>query len=116
MSDNQQPREYDVVLGGQSPSLEGAAVLGGIEGIKIRFSNPNIQVRVAVLEQALNYGEQGLDLVIQALNDDSWRVQYAAYSLLVHRTETRVKQVLEQPTKHGNMPVMLAQLRRFITP
>ncbi len=101
MNHPQQPSEYDAVLGGQSPSLEGAAVLGGIEGVKLRFSNPNIQVRVAVLKQALNYGEQGLDLVIQALNDDSWQVQYAAYSLLVHRTETRVKQVLEQPNKQG---------------
>lgn len=101
MSDNQQPREYDVVLGGQSQSLERAAVLGGIEGVKFRFSNANIQVRVAILKQALNYGEQGLDLVLQALNDDSWQVQDAAYSLLATLTETRVKQALQQPNEQG---------------
>ncbi|MDB9487255.1 hypothetical protein PN492_11970 [Dolichospermum circinale CS-537/01] len=31
MNNPQQPREYDAVLGGNSLSIEGAAVLGGIE-------------------------------------------------------------------------------------
>lgn len=90
----QQPREYDAVLGGHSPSLESAAVLGGIEGVKSRLSNPDQNVRIATLGLALSYGEQGLDLVIQALNDESWDVQDAAYSLLNTRTETKVKQAL----------------------
>ncbi|MEH2191090.1 MAG: formylglycine-generating enzyme family protein [Nostoc sp.] len=94
MSDNQQPREYDVVLGGQSQSLEGAAVLGGIEGVKFRLSNPDSKVRVAALYQALNYGEQGLDLVIHSLQHESPQVQIQAYSLLTSRTELKVKQAL----------------------
>jgi hypothetical protein len=57
MNNPQQPREYDAVLGGNSLSLEGAAVLGGIEGVKLRLQNPDAKVRIAALEQALNYGE-----------------------------------------------------------
>ncbi len=94
MNNPQQPREYDAVLGGNSPSLEGAAVLGGIEGVKLRLKNPHSSVRIAALEQALNYGEQGLDLVIAGLNDESVEVQEAAYLLLKPRTEVKVKLVL----------------------
>ena len=82
MNNPQQPREYDAVLGGNSPSLEGAAVLGGIEGVKLRLQNPDAKVRIAALEQALNYGEQGLDLVIAGLKDESVEVQEQAYILL----------------------------------
>ena len=82
MNNPQQPREYDAVLGGNSPSLEGAAVLGGIEGVKLRLQNPDSKVRIAALEQALNYGKQGLDLVIAGLKDESWDVQNTAYLIL----------------------------------
>ncbi len=82
MNNPQQPLEYDAVLGGNSPSLEGAAVLGGIEGVKLRLQNSDARVRIAALEQALNYGEQGLDLVIAGLNNESVEVQEQAYILL----------------------------------
>jgi formylglycine-generating enzyme required for sulfatase activity len=101
MNNPQQPREYDAVLGGNSPSLEGAAVLGGIEGVKLRLQNPDAKVRIAALEQALNYGEQGLDLVIAGLNDESWEVQIAAYLILNKRTEPRIKQLLQNPYQQG---------------
>ncbi|MBD2570478.1 SUMF1/EgtB/PvdO family nonheme iron enzyme [Anabaena lutea] len=101
MNNPQQPREYDAVLGGNSPSLEGAAVLGGIEGVKLRLKNPDSKVRIAALEQALNYGEQGLDLVIAGLKDKSWDVQNAAYLILNKRTEPRIKQILEKPNHEG---------------
>jgi formylglycine-generating enzyme required for sulfatase activity len=94
MNNPQQPREYDAVLGGNSPSLEGAAVLGGIEGVKLRLQNPDAKVRIAALEQALNYGEQGLDLVIAGLKDESWDIQNAAYLILNSRTEPRIKKIL----------------------
>jgi formylglycine-generating enzyme required for sulfatase activity len=101
MNHPQQPREYDAVLGGNSPSLEGAAVLGGIEGVKLRLQNPNSKVRIAALEQALNYGEQGLDLVIAGLKDKSWDIQNAAYLILNSRTEPRIKQLLQNPYQQG---------------
>jgi hypothetical protein len=46
------------------------------------------------LKQALNYGESGLDLVIQSLNDDCEDVQNTAYGLLTLRTEAKVKEAL----------------------
>ncbi|MGM3309631.1 SUMF1/EgtB/PvdO family nonheme iron enzyme [Anabaena sp. WFMT] len=94
MNNPQQPGKYDAVLGGNSPSLEGAAVLGGIEGVKLRLKNPDAKVRIAALEQALNYGEQGLDVIIASLNDQSWDVKNAAYLILSDRTEPKVKQAL----------------------
>ncbi|MBD2693615.1 SUMF1/EgtB/PvdO family nonheme iron enzyme [Anabaena catenula] len=92
MNNPQQPREYDAVLGGNSPSMEGAAVLGGIEGVKLRFKNPDAKVRIAALEQALNYGEQGLDLVIAGLKDESVEVQIQTYHILNSRIEPKAKQ------------------------
>ena len=81
MSENQ-PREYDVVLGGDSQAPINGVVLGGIEGVKRRLSNPQIKVRIAGLYQALNYGDAGLDLIIQALRDDEREVKKASYSIL----------------------------------
>ena len=94
MNNPQQPGKYDAVLGGNSPSLEGAAVLGGIEGVKLRLKNQNSNVRIAALEQALNYGEQGLDLVIEGLNDESLEVEKTAYFLLRNKVELKVKRAL----------------------
>jgi formylglycine-generating enzyme required for sulfatase activity len=101
MSENQQPREYDAVLGGNSQILEGAAVLGGIEGVKVRLKNPEPQVRIAALQQAVNYGEQGLDLVIQALENELPQIQIQAYALLISRTELKVKQSLQKFNPQG---------------
>ncbi|MGM3305701.1 SUMF1/EgtB/PvdO family nonheme iron enzyme [Anabaena sp. WFMT] len=94
MNNPQQPREYDAVLGDNSPSLEGAAVLGGIEGVKLRLQNPDLKVRIATIKKALNYGEQSLDLVIEALNDESVEVKIQAYLLLNNRIELKARQAL----------------------
>ena len=90
-----QPREYDAVLGGQNPPIY-AAVLGGIQGIKKRLASPILEVRIAALANAFNYGEQGLDLVLQALEDGSNQIKFAAYSLLKDREEAKVKQRLDK--------------------
>jgi formylglycine-generating enzyme required for sulfatase activity len=101
MNHPQQPGKYDAVLGGNSSIPEGAAVLGGIEGVKLRLQNPDAKVRIAALEQAVNYGEQGLDLVIAGLKDESWDIQNAAYLILSDRTEPRIKQILEKLNQQG---------------
>ncbi|MEH1895558.1 MAG: STM4015 family protein [Nostoc sp.] len=96
MTDNQnQPRDYDAVLGGQSPPPVDGVVLGGIEGVKRCLSNPVTQVRVAALSEALKYGDAGLDVLIQALQDKSRLVQRFAYRLLKQKTEPQVKQALQ---------------------
>ncbi|MBN3898238.1 MAG: STM4015 family protein [Nostoc sp. NOS(2021)] len=96
MTDNQnQPRDYDAVLGGQSPPPVDGVVLGGIEGVKRCLSNPVITVRIAALSEALKYGDAGLDVLIQALQDKSRLVQRFAYRLLRQKIEPQVKQALQ---------------------
>ncbi|WP_254444733.1 GUN4 domain-containing protein [Anabaena sp. UHCC 0187] len=117
MNNPQQPREYDAVLGGNSPSLEGAAVLGGIEGVKLRLQNPDAKVRISALKQALNYGEQGLDLVIAGLKDESWDIQNAAYSLLNSRIEASAKEALiifDQVTLKSSVGMDYRELRNLL--
>lgn len=110
MSNNlNNPRECDVVLGGQpvggvsfcpvelaDPKGQNAApvnsaVLGGIKGVKQRLSSQNVSERIAALSEALNYGEEGLELLLQALNSNDEKINFAAYQLLKHREELEVK-------------------------
>ncbi|MGV0104733.1 HEAT repeat domain-containing protein [Nostoc sp. DSM 114160] len=89
------PTVYDAVLGGQEKAPPGAVVLGGLEGVKRRLANPVIEQRIAALEEALKYGEAGLELVIWALDDKLWKVRQAAYSLLASRPEPIVQEILQ---------------------
>ena len=52
-NEQNQPREYDAVLGGQNSTPVDAAVLGGIAGVKSRLASPAIEVRIAALSEAL---------------------------------------------------------------
>ncbi|NBD32512.1 MAG: SUMF1/EgtB/PvdO family nonheme iron enzyme [Cyanobacteria bacterium] len=78
----QQPKETDAVLGGKNTPQRGL-VLGGIEGVKQRLQAPDENAREQALHQALNYGEEGLALVIASLEDESLRVNSTAYELLL---------------------------------
>lgn len=84
-----QPKQNDAVLGGQNLAPASSAILGGIEGVKSRLSSAVEEQRIAALKDALNYGQAGLDLVIQALQNESMQV-------LRERAEPRVKQILHK--------------------
>lgn len=90
-----QPKEYDVVLGGQAITPGNSAILGGIEGVKKRLASNIIEEKIAAIPEALKYGEAGLNLVIKILNDPSFRVQHEGYLLLRDRKEKTVKQALK---------------------
>lgn len=93
--ENKEPREYDAVLGGQvSPPSDGA-VLGGLEGAKQRFIDGDDNYRILALSQLINYGQEGLDLVIKALKDSSEKVQLQAYKLLRDIPEAKVRQAIQ---------------------
>ncbi|MEG4270428.1 MULTISPECIES: formylglycine-generating enzyme family protein [unclassified Microcoleus] len=97
MTENQnQPREYDAVLGGQNPPPLGAAVLGGIPGVKSRLASPIVEVKISALSEALRHGRAGLDLIIGALQDESMQVKFAAYSLLKDRDEPNLKEQFQK--------------------
>ena len=89
-----QPGEYDAVLSRSAPLSPGDVVLGGIEGFKRHWATATVEQRVAALSKALSLGEAGLDLVIQALRDESKQVRLAAYFLLKKLQEPRVNQQL----------------------
>ncbi|MEH2228774.1 MAG: WD40 repeat domain-containing protein [Nostoc sp.] len=91
-----QPKQYDAVLGTQNSAPVSSVILGGMEGVKSRLKSVDIEVQIAALKEALNYGEAGLDLVIQAWQYESGKLKWAAYSLLRHREEARVKQSLQE--------------------
>jgi formylglycine-generating enzyme required for sulfatase activity len=97
MTKNQnQPREYDAVKGGESQVPFAAAVLGGIPGVKSRLASPIVEVKIAALSEALKYGEAGLDLILGVLQDQSMPMKFAAYSLLKDRDEPNIKQQLQK--------------------
>lgn len=97
MSQNpNQPRPFDVVLGSQIPTPGDAAVLGGLPGVKQRLASTAPQNRIAALKEALQHGDAGLDLVIQALQNEVTQVRWAAYSLLRQRQEPLIKQALRE--------------------
>jgi COMPASS component SWD3 len=67
----------------------------GLPGVKRRFASDAIEQRIAALKDALQYGQDGLDLIIQGLKDSSEQVQLAAYQLLRERdSDLAVKKAL----------------------
>ena len=97
-----QPREYDAVLAGQAPLPADGVVLGGLEGVKQRLERGALKQRIDALLDTFEYGQEGLELVMQALEDTSLDVSSSAYLLLQDSTEPRAKQALWEynPYKH----------------
>src|SRR5919199_1011252 len=98
-----QPREDDAVLGSQNLAPVGSVILGGLEGVTRRLGVgnpgavvPEVEQRIAALKDALKYGQKGLNLVIQALQDESDAVQRGAYLLLREKTQPEVRQALRE--------------------
>ncbi|MFB2980833.1 GUN4 domain-containing protein [Microseira sp. BLCC-F43] len=107
MSDDlNQPRHYDAVIGGQNPPPLSGAVLGGLSGVKRRMASGSLESKIAALKEALKYGQNGLNLLIQALNDPESEMQWKAYLLLKERTEPSVRDALKD-----YIPVIYNQLR-----
>lgn len=83
------------MLGGAPPPPFGAVVLGGLAGVRQRWQRGVPQERLLALGQMLQYGKEGLDLLITALNDPHPKVQLQALRLLWHRPEPKVRQALK---------------------
>ena len=77
---------------GQPRSEE--AVLEGLEGVKQRLASNVMRHKVVALSDALNYGQPGLDLVVQVLRNESEPLQWVAYLLLKERAEIEIQQAL----------------------
>ncbi|MEH2201410.1 WD40 repeat domain-containing protein [Nostoc sp.] len=71
------------------------AVLGGIERVKQLLAYGRVEQKIDALLDAFEYGEAGLDLIIQALQNSEVDVQEAAYWLLQESTEPKTKLALQ---------------------
>ena len=69
--------------------------LGGLERVKQVLAIEGVEPQIDALLDALQYGQSSLDLVIQALESKSEKVQEAAYWLLQDSPEPRVKLALQ---------------------
>lgn len=67
MVDATYPTEYDAVLGNQVSVPVGAAVLGGLFGVRSRLASPHLISQIGAISEASKYGEAGFDLIIQFL-------------------------------------------------
>jgi hypothetical protein len=71
MLDATHPTEYDAVLGGQVSVPVGAAILGGLFGVKSRLASSHLASKIGAMSEACKYGEPGFDLMVQFLKDKS---------------------------------------------
>ena len=60
-----QPKNTDAVLGGQTPTPNSGAVLSGLAGVKHRLNSKVPELRQAGIKEAIQYGNAGLELVIE---------------------------------------------------
>ena len=111
MENHQQPKPYHAVLGGQNQPSKDAAVLGGIEGAKLRLNNENPEVRIKALHQALNYGSSGIDLIIKALEDTDESVRYSAASSLNGIASTNIPAFKKIVSSSLNISVLIKALQ-----
>ena len=92
----QQPQNFDAVLGNQTSISNGSFILGGIEGVKTRLNSESIHVRILALKDAINYGDAGLHLVLQYLDNPESQIVDAAYELLKDRSEPFVRDRIDR--------------------
>lgn len=89
------PRESDLILGGQNLSPVDAAILGGLAGIKQRLESESIAERLQALSNAVDYGDNGIDLAIRSLSDNDDKVRRLAKRLLRDRFGEAGKKALK---------------------
>ena len=78
-NEERKPKEYDVVLGGNNSPPVNALVLGGIEGIKRRFTNADSdEEKIAILRESLKYSETGEDFLSDVFSVSKGKIQWMA--------------------------------------
>lgn len=116
MTNHQEPKLQDAVLGGDNPPPVDGAILGGLEGAKRRLASGSDEVRIAALSEALKYGKKGKELIMQIVLTETGDMQWAAWDLLWDRGDSREKMALRDyspfPLAIGG--VDCARLRDFL--
>jgi hypothetical protein len=88
------PQNVDAVLGGQNPPPVNAVILGGIAGAKQRLAIESIVAKLQALQDAVSYGNDGIELTLQALTDPADEVKKLARRLLRTHFEAARKAIL----------------------
>jgi hypothetical protein len=98
------PRESDLVLGGQNPPPVDGAILGGFAGVKQRLESESIAERIQALNNAIAYGDDGIDLALRSLTDPVRKVKKLARTLLKYRLGEKGKLALldREPLQYFN--------------
>ncbi len=72
----------NIVQNTNTSSPVNQVVLGGIEGVRQRLNSDNVEVVIAALKEAVNYQDEGLDLVITALQERLLKKQESGENIL----------------------------------
>lgn len=90
-----------------------------IEGVKTRLASENVEQKIVTLSELLKYGQAGVDLVIQALQDESWQVQHAAFLLLKQRSVRSAPHVKDALRNYmildGQYPEERQEVKNFLS-
>ena len=92
----QRPQNFDAVLGNQTQIDNGSVILGGIEGVRTRLNSESIHIIILAFKDTINYGDAGLHLVIQYLDNPESQIVDAAYELLKDRSEPFVRDRIDR--------------------
>ncbi|VEP15323.1 conserved hypothetical protein [Hyella patelloides LEGE 07179] len=94
MNEEKKPQEYDLVLGGNNPPPVDGLVLGGIEGVKRRLESSNLEIIKATLTDAIQYQDEGLNLVITALSNSQQEIRKHAVNILRENKTAKAERAL----------------------
>jgi hypothetical protein len=94
MANDSQPQQSDLVLGGHVPPPASGAILGGIQGLRQRLDGASSDQKVELLPQSLNYGETGIDLLVEAVHDAALIVRATACQLLLKINSPKAQQAI----------------------
>ena len=89
-----EPQEYDLVLGGDNPPPVNGLVLGGIAGVERRLFSQQFATKLDAVSDALKYGDEGIELIVDALQKSSEEFCYAAAKVLKQQGNLDAKQAL----------------------
>ncbi|MFM7190305.1 MAG: pentapeptide repeat-containing protein [Microcystaceae cyanobacterium] len=106
------PRPDDVVLGGQFTTPLDAAVLGGIEGLRLHFkTTSNTEIKKMILKQALPYQQKGIDWLFEVLEAETiGKDKVWIYSLLANQMDQKIQTRLTNSIKFSLSGMNLSRL------
>ena len=93
-ANSNQPNPNDAVLGGQGFPLN-SGVPSGLEGVKQRLTSESEEIRMAALDEALNYGQPGKNVLRRVVKNETGNLQLIAYNLLSEQVDEKEKQELQ---------------------